>query len=85
MKERPILFSTEMVRAMYNALYGHCYACVRAKEPKIKTASGFPNMIFCEHLAKRFKGMLAGTGEGRQDCGHWEFDEKRFDEDGETE
>ena len=69
------------VRAMYNALHGHCYACLHAKEPKIRTVSGFPNMIFCKYMAKKFKGMLAQTGESKaQDCRYWEFDEKRFED-----
>jgi hypothetical protein len=68
-------------RAMYNALHGHCYACVQAKEPKITTTAGFakfPNMVFCEHLAEKFKGILAKSGESKQDCEYWEFDEERF-------
>ena len=30
--------------ALENAVRGRCFACVSAKPPKCKTASGFPNM-----------------------------------------
>ena len=68
----------DLNKAMEQALRGHCYCCANAQPPKIETATGFPNMIWCEHLADNFKSVLAQTGLSKRDCGFWDFALDRY-------
>jgi len=63
--------------ALERAATGHCYCCEKAQPPKIKTVTGFPNMISCEHIY-----ALAATGETKRECDYWQFDETRFTKGG---
>jgi len=63
------------IAALERAVHGHCFSCVNAKPPEIKTLSGFPNIIACEHIV----GAVATTGVSFRPCEHWQFDTERFD------